>query len=110
MSKAKSAVDFDQAAERPSRPTPTGRVSTPYQCMEAHGATDITYTPDQTTRRHEEAKDPAAKAQGAIVPGENGMANGKRRFAAIHKRRQETAAAFDALRPTVAGTRKRLGK
>jgi hypothetical protein len=95
MIKAKSAVDFDQAAERPSRPTPTGRVSTPYQCVEAHGATDITYTPDQTTRRHEEAKDPAAKSQGAITPGEDGMDNAKRRFQAIHKRRQETAAPFD---------------
>ena len=94
----KNTVKQDASAERPSRPFPTHREPSAVNCVEAHGVTNPGTTIDQTTRRHEEAKDPTAKAQGAIVPGEDGMANGKRRFQAIHQRRKQTEAVFAANR------------
>jgi hypothetical protein len=70
----------------------------PYICAEAQGVTNPDFTKDQKTRSHELAADSEAKAQDAIVPGENGMTNAKRRFQAIHKRRKETEAVFAANR------------
>jgi hypothetical protein len=94
----KTAVSTDKSADRTDRPAPSHRTPTPYEVVSAHGVTDLDYTKDQTNRCHEEATDPAAKAQGAITPGEDGMDNAKRRFQSIHKRRQETAAVFEANR------------
>jgi hypothetical protein len=95
MSKEKSATDFDQAAERPSRPKPTNRVSTPYNVVEAHGVTNPEFTKDQHVRKHEQASDKDEIAKGQIVVGEDGADAAKRRFKAIHDRRKETAATFD---------------
>jgi hypothetical protein len=103
----KTAVDFDQAAERPSRPTPSHRTPTPYEVVEADGVKNAEYTKPQFKRSHELAADSEAKAQGAIVHGkisgdciesEPGFENAKRRFAAIHKNRLATAQMFDSLR------------
>jgi hypothetical protein len=106
----KAATELNQAADRPERPNPSNREEIKYIAVPAHGVESPDFTPDQTTRSHSEAKDSAAKSQGAIACDEPGMDNAKRRFAAIHQRRKETEKAFDALRPTVAGTRKRLGR
>ena len=95
MSKLKAAVDFDKAAERPDRPKVTNRISTPYEIVEAHGVVNPGTTVPQFKRSHEQANDPEAISQGAILPGEDGVDNAKRRFLAIHKRRKETEAAFD---------------
>jgi hypothetical protein len=97
----------DKSADRPDRQTPTGRVSTPYEVVKAHGVESPDFTEDQTTRSHSEAKDPEAIAQGAFVPGEDGVDGAKRRFAAIHKRRQETAATFAANRKKSSIVRKK---
>ena len=110
MSKPKSAVDFDQAADRPDRPKPTNRISTPYAVVEAHGVPNLGVTVDQTNCNHELASDNTSIAQGQIIAGEPGSADAERRYASIDRNRKATEAAFDALRPTVAGTRKRLGK
>jgi hypothetical protein len=75
--------------------------------VEAHGVTNPDYTKDQTHRCHEEAKDPAAKAQGAIVSGEDGADNAKRRFAAIRQRRKETEQVFAANRKSSSIVRKK---
>ena len=91
----KTAISADKTADRKDRPTPTMRENVRYNTVEAHGVVSPEYTKDQTVRSHEEAKDPEAKAQGAIAWGENGLDNAKRRFQSINKRRQETAAAFE---------------
>jgi hypothetical protein len=104
-----AATELNRAAERPGRPNPSNREEVKCISVPAHGVENPGVTPDQTTRSHSEANDPKAKAQGAIL-GKDGLDDGKRRFAAIHQRRKETEKAFDALRPTVAGTRKRLGR
>jgi len=106
MSNTKKAVK-DASAERPSRPMPTHRE--PVQCnvVEARGEANTDYTPDQTTRSHSEAKDPEAIAQGATVPGEDGMSDSMRRAKAISKRRLETAAIFQSLRKAHSITRKK---
>jgi hypothetical protein len=112
MSSTKKVVDKDASADRPM---PTHRE--PVNVVEAHGVTNPDHTKDQTTRSHELAADSEAKPQGAVLAGkvgdgcvdsEPGFANAKRRAQAIAKRRKETEAAFDALRPPVAGTRERL--
>ena len=72
MSKPKSAADFDQAADRPDRPMPTNRISTPYAVVEAHGVPNPGVTVDQTNRKHELASDREGIAAGAIKPGEIG--------------------------------------
>jgi hypothetical protein len=95
---SKAATEVDHNADRKDRPKPTMRERVCYEPVEARGATDIGYTEDQTTRSHSEMKDPAAKSHGAIVPGEDGMDNAKRRFQAIHQRRKETEKVFDANR------------
>jgi hypothetical protein len=95
---SKAATEADKNADRPDRPKPTMCERVCYEPVEAHGATDIGYTEDQTTRSHCEAKDREAKSQGAIVPGEDGADNAKRRFAAIHQRRKETEQVFAANR------------
>jgi hypothetical protein len=77
-----------------------------FKPVEAHGVTNPAFTKDQKTRSHELAADSEAKAQGAIVPGENGMTNAKRRFQAIHKRRKETEAVFAANRKATSIVRK----
>jgi hypothetical protein len=113
----KAATELNRAADRPERVNPSNREQV--NVVEAHGVTSPDFTKDQTTRSHELAADNEAKSHGAIVAGkigdgcvdsEPGFANAKRRFAAIHQRRKETEKAFDALRPSVAGTRKRLGR
>jgi hypothetical protein len=115
----KAATELNQAAERPVRPNPSNREQVHYNVVEAHGVTSPDYTKPQFERKHELAADSEAKAQGAIVAGKKGdgcveaadpAVDSKARFKAIHKRRAETAATFEALRPTVAGTRKRLGR
>jgi hypothetical protein len=97
----------DQSADRPTRPFPTHRE--PVQCnvVEARGEANPGYTPDQTTRSHSEARDPEAIAQGATVPGEDGMSDSMRRAKAISKRRLETAATFQSLRKAHSITRKK---
>jgi hypothetical protein len=116
MSSTKKVVDKDASADRPM---PTHREPVNVNVVEAHGVTNPDHTKDQTTRSHELAADSEAKSQGAVVAGkvgdgcvdsEPGFANAKRRAQAIAKRRKETEAAFDALRPPVAGTRERLGR
>ena len=92
------AATEDKNADRPDRPKPTMRERVCYEPVEAHGATEIGDTEDQTTRSHCEAKEPEAKSQGAIVPGEDGADNAKRRFAAIHQRRKVTEQVFAANR------------
>ena len=104
----KAATELNRAADRPERPNPSNREQVHYNVVPGHGATDITYTPEQTTRSHEEAKDPEAIRQGAFVPGEDGVDGAERRAAHVLAKRKETEKAFDALRPSVAGTRKRL--
>jgi hypothetical protein len=106
-SSTKTAVDFDKSAERPTREKPTHREPVQVNVVPAHGVTNPDLTPDQTTRSHSEAKDPAAKAQGAIVPGEDGLDNAKRRSAAIIKRRKETEAVFAANRKATSIVRKK---
>jgi hypothetical protein len=69
-----------------------------YAVVPAHGVESPDFTRDQTIRSHEQAKDPEAIAQGAFVPGEDGVDNAERRFAAIHNRRQETVDVFAANR------------
>jgi hypothetical protein len=123
MSKKKSATDFDQASERPSRPKPTNRISTPYECVEAHGvgADDLDFTKDQTERRHELPSDNGAAIKaGAIKPGtidddrslwyERGEESAKRRADHVLAKRRETEKLFDSLRPSVEKTRRRLGR
>jgi hypothetical protein len=44
------------AAERPERPVPTNRERVKHTVVEAHGATDIGHTPDQTARNHAQAE------------------------------------------------------
>jgi len=103
----KTAISTDKTADRKDRPKPTMRGNVHYAEVPGHGATDISYTPDQTVRKHELAATSEAKSQGAIVAGkvsdecvdsEPGLANAKRRFAAITKRRKETEAVFAANR------------
>jgi hypothetical protein len=115
----KKAVDQDVSADRPNRPTPSHRDPVEYNCVEAHGVTNPDTTKPQYHRVHELAASKEAKSQGAIVTGKVGdgcvkaadpTADAEARFQSIHKRRKETEKAFDALRPTVAGTRKRLGR
>jgi hypothetical protein len=110
MSKARTAVDFDQGAERPDRPKPTNRISAPYELVEAHGVSNPDVTVDQTNRKHEVASDKEWIAQGQIIPGEPGSKNPERRYASIDRNKKATEASFEKLRPTVAGTRKRLGR
>jgi hypothetical protein len=114
----------DASADRPTRPFPTNRE--PVQCnvSEARGESNPGTTKPQYQRVHELAVDKdgagaSAKAQGAIVAGRIGdrcvkaadpAADAKARFQSIHKRRKETEKVFEALRPSVAGTRKRLGR
>jgi hypothetical protein len=99
----KKAVNKDDSADRPSRPTPTHRDGVAYQTVEAHGVTNPGTTVDQTVRSHEEAKDPAAKAAGAIDCYEPGLANAKRREAHVMAKRAETAAIFDSHRKSAPG-------
>lgn len=40
------------AAERPERPVPTNRERVKHIVVEAHGATEISHTPEQHTRDH----------------------------------------------------------
>jgi hypothetical protein len=103
----KKAVDKDASADRPSRPTPSHREPVQYNCVEADGAKNVEYTKPQYQRSHELATTSEAKSHGAIVAGkvsgesvksEPGLDNAKRRFQSIHKRRQETAAVFEANR------------
>jgi len=42
------------ASERPERPVPTNRDRVQHQVVDAHGVTDIGYTQDQHTRKHEQ--------------------------------------------------------
>ena len=108
MSKPKSAADFDQAADRPDRPTPTNRISTPYAVVEAHGVPNPGVTVDQTNRKHELASDREGIAAGAIKPGEigedrsvsyePGLESAARREAHVKTKRKETEAIFDAHR------------
>jgi hypothetical protein len=108
MSKAKSAVDFDKAADRPDRPKPTNRISTPYELVAAHGVSNPDVTVDQTTRIHETAADKEAIAAGATKPGEigegrdvsyeTGAESAARREAHVLAKRKETEAIFDSHR------------
>jgi hypothetical protein len=116
----KKAVDKDASADRPTRPTPTHREPVQYNCNEARSETNPDYTKPQFERKHELATDKNATKAGAILAGkvgdgcveaaEDGFANAKRRAAHVMAKRKETEKAFEALRPTVAGTRKRLGR
>jgi hypothetical protein len=107
----KRAVDKDDNADRPTRPTPSHREAVQYQTVEAHGVTNPDYTKPQFDRKHELAAaldgGSEAKSQGAIVAGKvgdgcveaaNPAVDSKARFKSIHKRRQETAAVFEANR------------
>jgi hypothetical protein len=107
MSKEKSATDFDQASERPSRPKPTNRISTPYNLVEADGVKSPGTTKSQFQRSHELAATSEAKSQGAIVAGkigdgcvdsEPGFANAARRTASVMANRRATEKLFDSHR------------
>jgi hypothetical protein len=98
MSNIKKAVDKDASADRPSRPTPTHRDGVAYNCVEARGETSPETTKPQFERKHEFAVDKDATKAGAIVPGETGLANAKRRAAHVTAKRKETEAVFDSHR------------
>lgn len=103
----KAATELNRAAERPGRPNPSNREDVHYNVVEAHGVENPDHTKDQTNRKHELAADSEAKAQGAIVPGEDGMSDSLRRAKAISKRKLETAANFQSLRKAHSITRKK---
>jgi hypothetical protein len=115
----KRAVDFDSAAERSERPKPTNRVPTPYERQEAHGVgdSDLSFTPDQTTRKHETAATKDSIAAGATKPGdigddrsvfyETGAESAERRAAHVLAKRKETADLFAANRKASSIVRKK---
>jgi hypothetical protein len=98
----KAATELNRAAERPGRVNPSNREQVKYNVTEARSE-NPEYTKDQTVRSHEEAKDPAAKAAGAIACGEDGFANAKRREAHVMAKRKETEAIFDSHRKSAPG-------
>jgi hypothetical protein len=104
----KYATDTDSTAGRNDRPTPTNRVSTPYEVVKAHGVESPDFTKSQTIRSHELATDKAAIAAGAHKPGkieadrsacyEKGEDSAARRAAHVLAKRRETEAIFDSHR------------
>jgi hypothetical protein len=115
MSKPKSAVDFDQAADRPDRPKPTNRIPTPYAVVEAHGVPIPGVTVDQPNRKHEPASEKEGIAAGAIKTGEigedrsvsyeTGAESAARRATHVLTKRQETEAIFNLHRKSAPGFR-----
>jgi hypothetical protein len=97
------AVNKDESADRPSRPTPTHREPVSYNCVEARGVTSPDTTKPQFERAHEFASSKDATKAGAIIPGEVGLANAKRRTAHVMSQRKATEAIFDSHRKSAPG-------
>jgi hypothetical protein len=103
----------EQAAkERPERPVPSSRENVGHIIVEAHGATDISHTPDQTVRKHELADTEIAKGDvkrnikksGVAerhVTQEDGLVTAKRREQSVLQNRTESAKCFDSKRKSV---------